>query len=283
MPDDGAAPLAQWRDVVVDYAAVGAWGRTDTVRALHGVSLNLAVGESLGVVGESGSGKSTLGRALLRLVPVTSGSVWLQGRDLTHLSPRSLQPLRQHMQVVFQDPGATLDPRWPIVDTVAEPAQLHLRLSKPHAIERARELLLSVGLSGSAVQAKPGALSGGQRQRVALARALACAPRLLVLDEPLTALDATVQAQIINLLRVLRHQHGLAYLLICHDLAAVSHLCDRVAVLHAGRVVECGLVEQVLDRPQHLYTQQLVRSQLVGSQLVRSQLGTLSVGAPRDG
>lgn len=252
--------LAQWRDVVVDYAVPGAWGRPATVRALHGVSLGVAAGGALGIVGASGCGKSTLGRALLRLLPVTAGSVWFGGQDITHWSARQLRPVRAKLQVVFQEPGATLDPRWSAQAAVAEPLRVHGQTTRT-ANHQALQLLAAVGLDAAMARHLPGALSGGQRQRVALARALACQPALLVLDEPVTALDTTVQAHILALLNQLRHNRGLALVFISHDLAAVAQVCSEVAVLCAGRVVECGPVAQVFGAPQHPYTQALLRDQ----------------------
>jgi len=235
------------------------------VQALRGVDLTLQRGETLAIVGESGSGKTTLVRAALRLFdigakPAVAGSVWLDGRDVFALSDRELRALRRRAQLVFQDPYASLDPRMRIAAIVAEPLDIH-RIGKPtERRARALELLAQVGLPGVMAERFPSALSGGQRQRVGIARALAVDPELLVLDEPLSALDVSVQAQVINLLVDLREQRGLTYLLIAHDLRLVRYLANRVAVMYQGRIVETGPTEEVLGEPRHAYTRLLVSS-----------------------
>lgn len=230
------------------------------VRAVDGVSLSIHKGEVLGVVGESGSGKSTMGRALLRLQDVTAGRVHFGGQDITHWQRRQLQAIRRRMTVVFQDPEASCNPRMRIGDAVAEPLRVHERLSTAQLEHKVAGLLDQVGLAGSLALRWPHELSGGQRQRVGIARALATDPELIVLDEPISALDVSIQAQVLNLLDDLRHQRGLSYLFIAHDLGAVAHLCDRVAVMYLGRIVEQGAVADIIDAPLHPYTQALLRS-----------------------
>ncbi len=230
------------------------------VRAVDGVSLAIGKGEVLGLVGESGSGKSTLGRALLRLQDVTAGRVHFAGADITHWHRRQLQAVRRRMTVVFQDPEASCNPRMRIGDAVAEPLRVHERLTAAELQHKVLALLEQVGLDASYALRWPHELSGGQRQRVGIARALATDPELVVLDEPISALDVSIQAQVLNLLEDLRRQRGLSYLFIGHDLGAVAHLCDRVAVLYLGRVVEAGSVADVIAAPQHPYTQALLRS-----------------------
>ena len=254
-------PLLSVAGLSVTYHLAG--GRS--LQALRGVDLSLQRGETLAIVGESGSGKTTLVRAALRLFdigvkPSVAGTVALEGRDLFRLSERELRALRRRAQLVFQDPYASLDPRMRTASIVAEPLTIH-RIGKRSArTARALELLAQVGLSESIAWRFPSALSGGQRQRVGIARALAVDPELLVLDEPLSALDVSVQAQVINLLVDLRERRGLAYLLIAHDLRLVRYLAPRVAVMYLGRIVETGPTEQVLGAPRHPYTQLLVSS-----------------------
>jgi len=254
-------PLLSVTGLSVTYRLAG--GRS--LQALRGVDLSLQRGETLAIVGESGSGKTTLVRAALRLFdigvkPAIAGTVALEGRDLFRLSERELRALRRRAQLVFQDPYASLDPRMRIASIVAEPLAIHRIGKRSGRVARALELLAQVGLSESIAGRFPSALSGGQRQRVGIARALAVDPELLVLDEPLSALDVSVQAQVINLLVDLRERRGLAYLLIAHDLRLVRYLAPRVAVMYLGRIVETGPTEQVLGAPRHPYTQLLVSS-----------------------
>jgi ABC-type oligopeptide transport system ATPase subunit len=245
--------------LVVEDLEVHFGGRrgAPVVKAVDGVSLTVERGETLGLVGESGSGKSTTGLALLRLVEPTGGRVVLGGTDVRALGRRELRGLRRRMAMVFQDPYASLNPRRTVGDSVAEPLEVH-GLHDGDRRGRVRELFDLVSLAEGFVDRHPHELSGGQRQRVGIARALAVEPDLLVLDEPIASLDVSVQAQVLNLLVRLQRELSLTYLFIAHDLAAVAHVSDRVAVMHRGRVVEQGDAEQVYAAPQHEYTQALL-------------------------
>jgi peptide/nickel transport system ATP-binding protein/oligopeptide transport system ATP-binding protein len=226
--------------------------------AVDGVSFDLAAHETLGLVGESGCGKSTAARTVLQLVPATSGSVSYDGTELIGKSRRAMRAYRQHLQVVFQDPFASLDPRMPVGEIVAEPLKVHGRWARDGGQARVDELFSLVGLNPEHRNRYPHEFSGGQRQRVGIARALALRPRVLVLDEPVSALDVSIQAGIVNLLEDLQDRLGLAYLFIAHDLSVVRHISDRVAVMYLGRIVESGTVSQVYDSPSHPYTQALL-------------------------
>ncbi len=234
--------------------------RTGAVRAVDGVSFDLHRGETLGLVGESGCGKSTTGMAMLRLIEPTAGSVTLDGVDLASLSGSELQAMRQRMQIVFQDPYASLNPRLPIGRTIAEPLEAHGLADKQERIRRARDLLEVVGLDPNHDRRYPHEFSGGQRQRIGLARALALNPDLVVADEPIASLDVSIQAQAINLMQDLQDQFGLTYLFIAHDLAVVRHISDRIAVMYLGKIVELAAADTVYDDPLHPYTQALLRA-----------------------
>jgi oligopeptide/dipeptide ABC transporter ATP-binding protein len=228
------------------------------IRAVRDVSLTIARGEALALVGESGCGKSTVGRLLLRLEEADAGRILFDGEDVRALGAAALRALRRRMQPVFQDPYASLDPRRRIRDMLEAPIRLH-RLREGDAVAaRAAELMTQVGLAPEGLAKLPHQFSGGQRQRIAIARALAVEPDLLVCDEPVSALDVSVQAQVVNLLATLRHEAGVALLFISHDLAVVRHLADRVAVMYAGRIVEEGATEQVFTAPRHPYTAGLI-------------------------
>jgi oligopeptide transport system ATP-binding protein len=232
----------------------------DYVEAVGGVSFDIAAGETLGLVGESGSGKSTTGYCVLQLMRPTSGSVRFEDRELTELSGEELRRVRRNAQIVFQDPYASLDPRMTVGNIVAEPLVVHDVGTRRDRRARVRELLDVVGFDPVYVNRYPHEFSGGQRQRIGIARALALSPRLIVCDEPVSALDVSIQAQIINLLKDLQAEFGLAYLFIAHDLAVVRSVSDRIAVMHHGRIVETGLAKDVYERPKDPYTKALLAS-----------------------
>jgi oligopeptide transport system ATP-binding protein len=228
------------------------------VQAVNGVSLALRRGETLALVGESGCGKSTLGRLLLRLIEPTSGSVRFDGIDVSGLAPQALRALRRRMQMIFQDPFASLHPRLSVGRILAEPIELHLKLPSRVVRERVQELLAVVGLAPYHAERYPHEFSGGQRQRIGIARALATRPELVVCDEPVSALDVSIQAHIINLLGDLKQEFGLSYIFIAHDLAVVRHIADRIAVMYLGEIVEIGDKRAVTAAPRHPYTRALL-------------------------
>ncbi len=229
-----------------------------TVKAVDGVSFTLAQGESLGLVGESGCGKSTLGRTILQLIPATSGSVVLEGRNLNQLHGRELRRARRDFQMVFQDPYASLNPRMTVFDALAEALRSHRKIARAELRPRVLELMRTVGLLPGALNKYPHEFSGGQRQRIAIARALAVEPKLIIADEPVSALDVSIQAQIINLLAQIRREMNLTLIFISHDLSVVRHIADRIAVMYLGKIVELGPPEEVLEQPQHPYTRALL-------------------------
>jgi ABC-type glutathione transport system ATPase component len=226
-------------------------------KALKGVSLDIRAGECVGLVGESGSGKTTLGRAVLGLAPVTGGSIKLEGREIAHASRAERRDLSKDIQVVFQDPYSSLNPSMSIEQILAEPLTVR-DVSRADANARVRELLEAVGLPSDAANRRPREFSGGQRQRIAIARALALDPKLIVCDEPVSALDLTTQARVLDLFLEIQERTGVAYLFISHDLAVVRHLSHRVAVMYQGEIVEWGDGEQVSSNPQHAYTKRLM-------------------------
>jgi oligopeptide transport system ATP-binding protein len=232
--------------------------RVGEVRAVDGVTFDILEGETLGLVGESGCGKSTCGRAILRLYQPTSGSIRIDGAEIAHAPPSQLRALRPMMQMVFQDPQASLNPRMTVGSIIAEPLDEHTSLSRLQKLERVYELMDSVGLSRSFVNRYPHAFSGGQRQRIGIARALALNPRFIVCDEPIAALDVSIQAQVVNLLEELQDRLGLTYLFISHDLSMVRHIADRVAVMYLGKVAELAPRDPLYARPLHPYTEALL-------------------------
>ena len=258
MLNGAAEALVRLENVVKHYPVrmEGVTGRRRQLRAVDGVSFSISEGQALGLVGESGCGKSTVAKLMMRLVAPTSGRVVFMGQDITALGRRRMRPLRRHMQIVFQDPFASLNPGMKAGDIVAEPLVVHE--SRRPDKGRVEELLNLVGLHPGDAHKYPHEFSGGQRQRISIARALALRPKLLVLDEPVSALDVSIQAQIINLLIELKQRLGLAYLFIAHDLSVVRHVCEKVAVMYLGRIVEWGNREEVFARPSHPYTQALV-------------------------
>ncbi len=227
-------------------------------RVVEDVSLSVRRGEALGLVGESGSGKSTVARMILRLVEPTAGSVRFAGENVLAAGPRQLRAMRRRMQIVFQDPYAALNPRMSVKQILAEPFAIHRERPENGLEARLREMLRTVGLDESALARYPHEFSGGQRQRINIARALALRPDFLVLDEPVSALDVLVGAQVVNLLRDLQREYGLTYLFISHSMPLVRYLCDRVAVMRKGRLVEIGDVLEVCERPQEPYTRELI-------------------------
>ena len=253
-------PLVRVESLTKHFSVrIGAYGETSaTVHAVDDVSFTVQRGETLGLVGESGCGKSTAGLTLLQLHTPTSGKVFFEDTEVTGLADKEMRPLRQKMQIIFQDPYSTLSPRMTIGNAISEPLWLHNLATEQGAQERIAELLDNVGLNPAFAFRYPHEFSGGQRQRVCIARALACEPEFIVCDEPISALDVSIQAQIINLLQDLQETYHLTYLFIAHDLAVVRHISDRVAVMYLGRVVEMAPKEQLFGNPLHPYTNALI-------------------------
>jgi len=250
------------------------------VRAVDGVDFDINGGETLGIVGESGCGKTTVGRTILRLVEPTEGEIYLEGRDVVKLSEKEMQKLRRDMQIVFQDPYWSLNPRMMVKDIVAEPLETHLKLGKKDRDERVIELLELVGLGSEAAWKYPHEFSGGQKQRIGIARALATNPKFLVLDEPTSMLDVSVQAHIINLIEELQEKLKLTYLFISHNLSVIQHLSDRIAVMYLGKLVEVGDVDDIFERALHPYTQALLEAIPVPDPDIRKGQAVLEGGVP---
>jgi len=250
--------LLKTQDLVVCFRAA-AHGETRSFRAVDNVSISMGRAETLGIVGESGSGKTTLARAILKLVPPSSGSIFFNGTDITHLSESGFKPFRKQMQVVFQDPYGALNPRMRIGEILTEPLIIHkIGDSKNDRLDMVRQTLNAAGLDDSVIDRYPHEFSGGQRQRICIARALILSPLLVICDEPTSALDVSVQAQIASLLINLQQTRGISYLLISHDIALVSTLSHRIAVMYRGQIVEHGQTKEIISKPLHPYTQLLL-------------------------
>ncbi len=262
MPKDMQAdkPLVEVRGLKVYFPITAGILRRKVgdVKAVDDLSFDILPGETLGLVGESGCGKSTTGRALLRLTDPTAGTIRIGGRDITGLSTAALRPLRPAMQMVFQDPQASLNPRMTVAQIISEPLEEHTDLDRAGRLARVYELMDAVGLNRAFAGRYPYAFSGGQRQRIGIARALALNPRFIVCDEPIAALDVSIQAQVVNLLKDLQERLGLTYLFISHDLSMVRHIADRVAVMYLGRIVELAPRDALFERPLHPYTEALL-------------------------
>jgi peptide/nickel transport system ATP-binding protein len=255
-----ATPLLETRNLSKQFL-VGSRFSSLGIRIVHAVdnvSLKIIPGETVGLVGESGCGKSTLGRCMVRLYDITAGELYFEGTDISKKSLREIRPLRRRMQMVFQDPYASLNPRRRVRDLVAEPLRVHLRLSKREIRDRVRQLLDVVGLHPDHMERFPHEFSGGQRQRIGIARSIALEPSLIVADEPVSALDVSVQAQIVNLLADLQERLSLTYVFIAHDLSVVRQVSTRIAVMYLGSIVELGNAADIFARPSHPYTQALI-------------------------
>ncbi len=260
MRDEGPQPLVQVRDLKMHFPIYAGLlrRRSGEVKAVDGISFDIMPGETLGLVGESGCGKSTVGRALLRLYAPTAGSVVIDGEDVATLTPEALRKKRPSMQMVFQDPQASLNPRMTLAAIIGEPLEEHTSLSSAEKLVRVHELMDQVGLNRAFANRYPHEFSGGQRQRIGIARALALNPKFIVCDEPIAALDVSIQAQVVNLLEDLQERLGLTYLFISHDLSMVRHIADRVAVMYLGQIAELSPRDALYARPLHPYAQALL-------------------------
>jgi oligopeptide transport system ATP-binding protein len=253
-------PLVSVTDVYKHFPTGGGFGRGAVVRAVDGVTFEISPGETLGLVGESGCGKSTLGRVIMQLQPATSGSIKFEGRELTKMRGNELRQVRQRMQIIFQDPYASLNPRMTIGDIVAEPLKNFSLGNRREREKRVHEVMKVCGLNPNFANRYPHEFSGGQRQRIGIARALVLTPSLIVADEPISALDVSIQAQIVNLLEDLQSEFKLTYLFIAHDLSVVRHVSDRMAVMYLGKIVEVATSKDVYETPLHPYTKVLLSS-----------------------
>jgi len=278
---NAAAPLLEVRNLVKHFRVAGGLfgGRSGLIRAVDGVSFELRRGETLGLVGESGCGKTTTGRCILQLERPTSGEVIFEGRDLTRLGEDELRAVRRKMQVIFQDPYSSLNPRMTVGQMIAEPLAVHgIATERRSRAQRVRDLLSHVGLLPQHAYRYPHQLSGGQRQRVGIARALAVEPALIICDEPVSALDVSIQAQIINLLEDLQAQFGLTYLFVAHDLSVVRHISDRVAVMYLGKIVEITDRKSLYDVPLHPYTKALLSAVPIPDPVLEAQRERVVLG-----
>ena len=269
-----AEPLLRVKNLVKHFPIKGGLFSREVARvhAVDGVSFDIMAGETLGLVGESGCGKSTTGRCILRLIEPTSGEVWFQGKNVTTLDKRSLRALRRDMQIIFQDPYASLNPRMTVGSIVGEALIIHkLAKSKKEREEKVAHLLETVGLHADHMRRYPHEFSGGQRQRIGIARALAVSPKFIVADEPVSALDVSIQAQIINLLEDLQKQFNLTYLFIAHDLSVVEHISTRVAVMYLGKIVEIAQAKELYTNPRHPYTEALLSAVPIPDPEIRRQ------------
>ena len=236
----------------------GSLGRKALIHAVNGVTLEIAKGETLGIVGESGCGKSTLGRTILKVWEPDAGRIWCDGTDITELSQRQMRPWRRRMQMIFQDPYASLNPRFTVGELIAEPMEIYRTHGESEQRERVQELLETVGLKPDHIRRYPHEFSGGQRQRIGIARALALEPEFIVCDEPISALDVSIQAQIVSLLERIQDEKGLSYLFIAHDLTMVRHISHRIGVMYMGGLVEIGSADEICEHPIHPYTKLLM-------------------------
>ncbi len=271
---NGNAPLLDVRNLVMHFPLTQGiifQKKVGAVQAVDGISIHVNSGETLGLVGESGCGKSTTGRAILQLYKPTSGEVIFKGKDLTKLNGGDMRKMRRHLQMIFQDPYASLNPRMTVGSIVSEPMQIHDLVPKNERNQRVQELLQTVGLNPYFANRYPHEFSGGQRQRIGIARALAANPDFIVCDEPVSALDVSIQAQIVNLLEELQDQLGLTYLFIAHDLSVVRHISDRVAVMYLGKIVELADRNKLYDDPLHPYTKALLSAVPIPDPVVERQ------------
>ncbi|WP_343221750.1 oligopeptide/dipeptide ABC transporter ATP-binding protein [Persicirhabdus sediminis] len=280
--EEGDRCLLQLDDLKMHFPLRGGifLTKSGACKAVDGISLSLKKGETLGIVGESGCGKSTLGKAIVRLYEPTAGKVAINGQDITKMSQRQLRPLRRQFQMMFQDPAESLNPRMSVGEIVAEPLVIQNIGNAQSRREQVLSLLNRVGLSESAVDRFPFEFSGGQRQRIGIARALALKPELIVLDEPVSALDVSVQSQVLNLLLELQEEFGLSYVFIAHDLAVVKHISDRVAVMYLGKIVELADADTIYKNPKHAYTKALIAAIPVPDPAARQQREVLGGDVP---